>query len=280
MHARCRIACNINQDAHRLPKGAWLVSAKSLHVGRVFDAQVAWLAHNESPLRRRRSLSVHIGVNHALADVHADGYIEVGTKGTARIRLDRAIPLPPDGRFVLRGERIQGFGTIVGGGRILDPKPPRRRRADWRRTLCCPSADKVDILTREAGRNGLELSYIAQRIVGARSMNTRRFYADLVEKEQARIVSKLTKHHEAHPFAEGLAIKELVTDKLSEFIVGEAISTGAIVRSGAYLSFRRESLVSIRQSRACPKIMRAIGRSGLTALSRNQLFERFPADRN
>ena len=94
VHARCRIACNINQDAHRLPKGAWLVSAKSLHVGRVFDAQVAWLAHNGSPLRRRRSLSVHIGVNHALADVHADGYIEVGTKGTARIRLDRAIPLP------------------------------------------------------------------------------------------------------------------------------------------------------------------------------------------
>ena len=180
----------------------------------------------------------------------------------------------------MRGERIQGFGTIVGGGRILDPKPPRRRRADWRRTLCCPSADKVDILTREAGRNGLELSYIAQRIVGARSMNTRRFYADLVEKEQARIVSKLTKHHEAHPFAEGLAIKELVTDKLSEFIVGEAISTGAIVRSGAYLSLSsRKSRINPAVESLSKKIMRAIGRSGLTALSRNQLFERFPADR-
>ena len=94
-----------------------------------------WLAHNESPLRRRRSLSVHIGVNHALADVHADGSIEVGTRRTARIRLDRSIPLPPDGRFVLRGERIHGFGTIVGGGRILDSKPPRRRGAKWRTAL-------------------------------------------------------------------------------------------------------------------------------------------------
>ena len=39
VHARCRIACNINQDTHRIPKGAWLVAAESLHVGRVFDAR-------------------------------------------------------------------------------------------------------------------------------------------------------------------------------------------------------------------------------------------------
>ena len=86
-------------------------------------------------------------------------------------------------------------------------------------------------------------------------------------------------HHETHPFAQGIAVKELVTDNLSEFIVGEAISTGAIVRCGTYLSLSsRKPRINPAVESLSKKIMRAIGRSGLSALSRTQLFERFPAE--
>ena len=43
--ARCRVACNLNHDINRIAKGAWLVTPDTIHMGRVFDAEVEWLAN-------------------------------------------------------------------------------------------------------------------------------------------------------------------------------------------------------------------------------------------
>jgi selenocysteine-specific elongation factor len=57
--------------------------------------------------------------------------LEPGTVGFARIHIDGdPVSLLPGDRFVLRGFARTDVGATLGGGRVLDVAPPRRRRSD------------------------------------------------------------------------------------------------------------------------------------------------------
>ncbi|MCB9535556.1 MAG: selenocysteine-specific translation elongation factor [Myxococcales bacterium] len=154
--AGLRVAVNLACDRRLVERGAALCAPGSVHVGRVFDAEVRWLPHLGPPPRRARwGLALHVGAVRALADVRMDDVLRPGGVGTARVRLDRPAPLPAGARFVLRGEPDARHGAVVGGGRLLDAAPPRKRKGPGRAALA--AADRpaaVELAVAEAGVRG------------------------------------------------------------------------------------------------------------------------------
>ena len=151
-----RVAINLSGEKERPKVGQILTVPGAVAAGRVFDAEMRWLAHNRRPLRRKRALTLHLLGHRAQADVKADIEIRPGDSGTARIRLKRTLPLPPGAHFVLRGDPTHAFGSVVGGGRILDAHPKGRRSGEQRIRLASGTIDDArSLLIQEAGEMGM-----------------------------------------------------------------------------------------------------------------------------
>ncbi len=98
-----------------------------------FDAELHWLAA-APPLEGRTSVELLIGTAERRARVMPLGDPELapGARGFARVHLEgEPLPLLPGDHFVVQGfaQNSEG-GSTVGGGRVLDPAPPRRRASD------------------------------------------------------------------------------------------------------------------------------------------------------
>jgi len=98
------------------------------------DVELSWLA-GAKPLGPK-PLAVELLVGTAARRAHVAPIgaemLAPGARGFARIHLeDGAAPLLPGDAFVLRGfARTAEGGATLGGGRVLDAHPPRRRRSD------------------------------------------------------------------------------------------------------------------------------------------------------
>jgi selenocysteine-specific elongation factor len=97
------------------------------------DVELVWL--DVAP-RSKQSVSVELLAGTAerrarVIPVGSDA-LEPGKAGFARLHVEgEPVPLLPGDRFVLRGfARTAMGGTTLGGGRVLDVAPPRRRRSD------------------------------------------------------------------------------------------------------------------------------------------------------
>ena len=100
----------------------------------VFDAQLAWLPGAPALASDPTAVELLVGTARFRARVAPIGGmgLAAGETGFARIHLDdgRAALLPGDA-FIVRGFRhLAGGGATLGGGRVLDVAPPRRRRSD------------------------------------------------------------------------------------------------------------------------------------------------------
>ena len=134
-----RVAVNlVGIDADSLERGAALVAPDQWRPTDSFDALVEVLPSSLMDTRRklteRGAFLIHAGTAESAVRISLlDGRaIAAGDKGYARIWLKHPLPLTRGDRFVLRDA---GRGITFGGGRVLDPQPPKRRRADKERRL-------------------------------------------------------------------------------------------------------------------------------------------------
>lgn len=90
------------------------------------DVEIELLPTAHGPLRGRARVRVHLGTAEVLARVQPRQPIEPGQRGLARLALETPLVVRGDDRFVLRS-----YSPVVtiGGGRVVDPLPPRR--APW-----------------------------------------------------------------------------------------------------------------------------------------------------
>ncbi len=131
--ARC--AVNIqNVPLDDLSRGILVTAEGALGQSSVFDAELVWLPDAPSLGNDPSSVELLCGTAERRARVAPIGAetIEPGAKGWARIHIDGdPLALLPDDRFVLRGfHRAGQSGATLGGGRVLDTAPPKRRRQD------------------------------------------------------------------------------------------------------------------------------------------------------
>lgn len=214
-----------------------------------------------------------------------------GDRCLARLQLDRLVVARGGDRFVLRMPAPVG---TIGGGRVLDPLPPRRR-ADWPVGIDARdhAARLLALLFREGGeagspelalRGGASIAMVDQ-LLGADPAVRRAgggwVLGEAVEAASAAALSALARHHAAHPERDGMAHAELLAvahprQVVATAAVGDLAAAGCIVvESGVVrLAGHRPRLAGGEEG--AEQVLRAVIDGGLTPLGLEELHARFP----
>ncbi|MGE0786268.1 MAG: selenocysteine-specific translation elongation factor [Sandaracinaceae bacterium] len=228
--AKTRLALNLaDATVASVPKGSIVARPGALLGGRVLDAEIEWLAHNAEPLKRASSLGWVSGPSRASARVQCDEPVAPGTRGLARVYLDRDAALFGGQRFVLRGKGDRERGAVVGGGRVIDARPPRSRKAPVRAALA--SAPSLDVLLDEAGPRGVSLDEVAARLgIVAPAGSGVAFSASSLETAEAALIERVQSFLQDDPDADGLAVERAAKKPIELAALERALARGALVR--------------------------------------------------
>lgn len=133
-HAGQRCALNLASiDKDAISRGDWIVDARLAEPSERLDVELTLLADAGLTLHHWTPLHVHIGTTHHVAHVALlDGdTMAAGDAGRVQLVFDVPVCALPGDRFIVRNAQA---ARTVGGGRVLDPfGPPRKRRTPERR---------------------------------------------------------------------------------------------------------------------------------------------------
>ncbi|WP_027815594.1 selenocysteine-specific translation elongation factor [Paraburkholderia bannensis] len=166
-YAGQRCALNLSGvDRDRIARGDWIVDERLAQPATRLDVELQLLADADITLQHWSPLHVHLGTTHRVANVALLEGDTLGAGAQARVQLVFDAPLHalPGDRFIVRNAQAS---RTVGGGRVLDPfGPARRRRTPERRAWLDAlrawlDEGRYDALIAEAPR-GLERSTLMQ----------------------------------------------------------------------------------------------------------------------
>jgi len=123
-----RLALNLQGvDNHQAQRGDVAAPRGQYHSTRVVDVTINYLASAPHPLKHRGTVRLHSATYEVSAQVILldKGKLEPGQSAFAQLRLASPVLLLNGDPFVLRS---YSPSQTVGGGTILDPSPPSRRR--------------------------------------------------------------------------------------------------------------------------------------------------------
>ena len=143
-------------------RGDWIV-APQLHAPTLrFDARLSLSAREREPLRHWSAVHLHLGAAHVMARVALLDAQQLvpGGEGLVQIVPERPIGALAGDAFILRDAAA---ARTIGGGRVLDPQgPARRRRAPARletlRSLAEPDPRKRLAALLEHAPQGVDLN--------------------------------------------------------------------------------------------------------------------------
>lgn len=140
---RCALnLAGIDKDA--IARGDWIADARCFLPSRHVDVALALLPSADAPLRAWTPLHVHLGAARHVAHVvplSADA-LAPGQSGWAQLVFDEPVCAMPGDRYIVRNAQAT---RTVGGGRVLDPNAPdRKRRAPARMLWLQGVADMLD----------------------------------------------------------------------------------------------------------------------------------------
>ncbi|WP_124077346.1 selenocysteine-specific translation elongation factor [Pigmentiphaga humi] len=110
-----------------LARGDWIADARCFLPTTRVDVDLSWLESADGPLRGWAPLHVHLGAAHHV--VHAvplaPDTLAPGQRGRVQLVFERPVCAVPGDRFIVRNAQAS---RTVGGGRVLDPGAPDRKR--------------------------------------------------------------------------------------------------------------------------------------------------------
>jgi len=114
-------------DKEALHRGDWLTDIAKTAVSSRFDAELRLLAAEEKPLRTWSPVHLHVGTSRVAARiVMIEGdRLEPGDRAPVQIVAERPLPLVFGDLFVIRDVSAD---RTMGGGHVVDPRAPQRRR--------------------------------------------------------------------------------------------------------------------------------------------------------
>jgi len=142
-----------------VPRGAMLVDPASLRTTTRLWARVRWLDHAPESLRAGAPVRFHHGTSELGARFRVLGVAE-GEDVDIEVFLDGPAPIVPGDRFILR--QTAPLDT-VGGGVVLDARPPRGRAAREQRHALdgIGGGASLGVVLARAGRAGVEPAAVA-----------------------------------------------------------------------------------------------------------------------
>lgn len=183
------------------------------------DVEISLQPSAPRPLGPRSRVRVHLGTAEVMARVHPRGAIEAGQRGVARLTLESPVVARGGDCFVLRS-----YSPVetIGGGRVLDPMPPRRLAA-WPERLAAETPDARLQALLERHRVGIEMTALplllgvpdaaAQRLIGAdrslRQVGAHLIPGKLLKQVAARAVRVVHEYHTREPSERGMSLETL-----------------------------------------------------------------------
>ena len=223
-------------DAHR---GTWLVGADSAWpVSPALDVELTLQPDAPRPLVSRSRVRIHLGTAEFMARVQPRAPIEPGGRGLARLVLERPMVARGGDRLVVRSYSPV---TTIGGGRVLDPDPPRRR-ATWPAALGhgSPAERLGGLLERRPagiavaelpvllGRPPAEAASAAHGRADIRLVEDRWVREATLHELAARALTSLKAYHRTHPSDRGMPLETLRHGlRAPEPLVARALSDAA-----------------------------------------------------
>jgi len=227
-------------ELEQLSRGQVIVPLGLCAPTRVLDVRLKYLASRSKALKSGAKAIFHLGsaiVNAQLTLLNADR-LQPGEEAFARIRLQEPVAALRGQRFILRGfEAVSTAGRTIGGGAVLDPAPPRRKRhapqteavlEALELTLQEPSQFSVGLvaIVQEHGTRGVKLNSL-----GLRLAKTPKQISNAVDKAvkakalikigdmcvatealrslDSKILELIDRFHIDHPFKAGMSLNEL-----------------------------------------------------------------------
>ncbi|CDY79511.1 Selenocysteine-specific translation elongation factor [Caballeronia glathei] len=256
---RCALnLAGIEKDA--IARGDWIVDARLARASERIDTDLTLLPDAGLDLTHWAPLHVHLGTTHRVAHVALlDGdELHAGERARVQLVFDQPVCALPGDRFIVRNAQAN---RTVGGGRVLDPfGPARKRRTPERRAwldaldsmldtgridpllACAPHGLPRSLLEHLTGMPAAALTLPDDTRVVPLPDD-----AMLVARSQwdalaGRLVDALRVFHERSPDEQGADTARLrriaaplVPDALWRALVDAALEEGTIARSGPWL---------------------------------------------
>lgn len=182
------------------------------------DVELSLLPDSARPLISRSRIRIHHGTAEVMARVSPRARIEPGGRGVARLLLEAPLVCRGGDRFVMRSYSPV---STIGGGRVLDPDPPRRRVWPEGLDAAEPAARLKALLSRRPGgiplaslpillgvtpEEGAGIAGSGDRweIAGDRLVSSER-----MDELGAGILRSVLRFHEAHPSEPGIPLETL-----------------------------------------------------------------------
>ena len=228
-------------DVHR---GDWLVAAGAPWLATsAVDAEVSLATGAPRPLSSRTRVRLHLGTAEVMARVMPRAPIGPGERGIARLALEAPVLGRGGDRFVLRSYSPV---TTIGGGRIVDPLPPRRRAA-WPVGLAAaepaerlraalerrPHGIPEDLLPVLLGVPPRAAAATARTEQTALQIGRVWLREEIVRELGERALAALRAYHRGHPGDRGMPLETLrhtlrAPDAVVEYAVAALAASGRI----------------------------------------------------
>jgi len=261
--ARAGERCAVNLvgvDREMVERGDWLAAPALLLPSRRLDVQLRLLPEPSAHLAAGDTVHIHLGTKRCVAravPLEPDALVP-GTVGRAQLVFDTPVCALPGERFIVRNCRAT---ATLGGGVVLDPDAPARRRRSPQRLQTLWALEQL-IATRDltallqAAPHGLEIAALV-RLTGspAESLNVPEEALQLMRgaqrhvilpahwrRLQERVLAVLAEFHQGHPEESGVdpgRLRRMAVPELQqlawESLVAGLQTDGALLRAGPWL---------------------------------------------
>ncbi|RKR37639.1 selenocysteine-specific translation elongation factor [Paraburkholderia sp. BL17N1] len=271
-----------------IDRGDWIVDPRLSQASERIDVMLTLLADAPQALEHWAPLHVHLGTQHQVAHVALLDGETLGAGQHARVQLvfERPVCALPGDRFVVRNAQAN---RTIGGGHVLDPFAPSRKRRSAERLawldalqimLDTGTLDAViaraphgllrSLLERLTGMPAAALALPADTRVVALPGEDALVIADaLWQALNARLTTTLAQYHERSPDDLGPDISRLrriaaplVDDALWRALVDDAATRGEIVRRGPWLHLPGHTVTLDEADRALAAMLLPAVRAG------------------
>ncbi|MCC8397052.1 selenocysteine-specific translation elongation factor [Paraburkholderia sp. MMS20-SJTR3] len=248
-------------EKNAIERGDWIVDPRLSQASERIDVALTLLADAPQALEQWTPVHVHLGTQHQVAHVALLERDALGPGQSARVQLvfERPLCAVPGDRFVVRNAQAS---RTIGGGHVLDPFAPARKRRSPERLAWldamqtwldtgtldalfarAPHGVSRALLERLTGMPAAALALPADTRVVERPGHDALLVAGVAWQTLAeRLTSALAQYHERSPDElgpDGSRLRRiaapLVDDALWRALVDDAAARGELVKRGPWL---------------------------------------------
>ena len=280
---RCALnLAGIDKDA--ITRGDWIVDARLAKPSERLDVELTLLEDAGLTLQHWTPLHVHLGTTHRVAHVALlDGdTLTAGEKARAQLVFDTPLCALPGDRFIVRNAQAT---RTVGGGRVLDPfGPARKRRTAERRAWLDALQTWLDDGRIEPLLDRAQLGMQRSMLVCLTGLphNALQFPHDVIDialhgkaaddgfvllrrhwdRMREHVIGALQQFHARYPDEQGpdsarlrRMAAPLLADALWRALIDALVSEGLVSRSGPWLHLPAHSVSLDKQEEALKQVL-------------------------